>query len=247
MKDESSVHLTQIAQGSGYQWLELSNNWVLKNHFWALINGTGISILTLSRVLVLRDFCSPNPPLQMEVETELTGRDVLPENRNTSEPLPSSQLSVCDLLSPEAELFLHVPGGLNLDLHAVTVLGTGSLLTFGVRFEDKTDGVEAPWKHLDHDCNILQGTGFRSHISAKREKVTLDSPWMCCYSGLCLKANLIMASSSSCFTPSSVSPLPLDKDKIPNMIFKVLPGPAPACLCSLIQSISATRPSPNVT
>lgn len=93
----------------------------------------------------------------MEVQTELTGRDLLPEKRKASEPLPS-QFNVCDLLSPEAELFLHVPGALNSDLHVVTVLGTGSLSTSGVRFEDETSGVEAPWKHLDHDCSILQGS-----------------------------------------------------------------------------------------
>lgn len=82
----------------------------------------------------------------MDVGTLQTGRDLLPERQRGSEVLPS-KFNVRDLLSLEAELFLHVPsqgallGYLNLAPHAVTALGTWSLLTSGRR-----DGCE--WKLL---------------------------------------------------------------------------------------------------
>lgn len=77
----------------------------------------------------------------------------------------------------------------------------------------------------NHDPTCLKGMGLKSHAPANEDgEVTLDFPAGGAATMACPKANLTMASSSNCLTPFSVFPLPLDGDRILNMIFKALPG-----------------------
>lgn len=71
----------------------------------------------------------------------------------------------------------------------------------------------------NHDPTCLKGMGLKSHAPANEDgEVTLDFPAGGAATRACPKANLTMASSSNCLTPFSVFPLPLDGDRILNMI-----------------------------